>query len=427
MGVPPLAGVMSTALSPRSDTEPSVATDWSVIRERTSFLTSNVTSTSVPANSTLVTLPTSTPATRTGDPFARPATFGKRVFSDERCQKNPLAPVSVKMSAEAITIATIVNTPILSCDHASDLVLGISQLSSLNSQLSIKEVADVRGLRRAERVAAAFEDDEALAQHDELGLPLLLRRRRHDLHLAVRVAPRHVLRHEERVTQLMRDDDRAHVLEVAQLDHFLVDRGRGDRIETGGRFVIQHDARPEADGTGDRDAAALAPGERGGHLVDVLGEPDEAEHFFDALVDLGDRHVGFLVELVTDVLADGQRIEQRPFLEDHAKVVAHWHHLLLVQLIDALAVDPHHTRVGLQQAADDLQRRRFSRSARAQDDLGVALDHREAEVPQDHFLVERQLHVIEDDDRRAGFGENLLDCFEACFRIHQYSSAIMIC
>src|SRR5262245_58132476 len=252
---------MSTALSPSSDTEPSTATDWSVIPGRTSFLTSKVTSTSVPANSTSVTLPTSTPATRTGDPFASPATFGKRVFSEERCQKNPLAPVSVKMSTAAMTIATIVSTPIFSSDHASDLVLGICQLSTINSQLSTEEVADIRILRRAERVGVALEDDEAVAQHDELGLPLLLRRGRHDLHFTALVAPGHVLGHEERVAQLMRDDDRAHVLEVAQLDHLLVHGRRRNRIETGRGLVVEHDARPEADGTRDGHAAPLAAGQ----------------------------------------------------------------------------------------------------------------------------------------------------------------------
>ena len=81
IGVPLVDGVMSTALSPRSDTEPSEATEPLVIRWRIDLLTSIATSTCSPTkSSTLVTVPTSTPATRTGDPDLRPATLSKRVF-----------------------------------------------------------------------------------------------------------------------------------------------------------------------------------------------------------------------------------------------------------------------------------------------------------------------------------------------------------
>src|SRR5438132_11919838 len=116
---------MSTALSPSSDTEPSTAIDRSVILSRTLLLTSKVTSIRSPANSTPLTLPTCTPATRTGDPGARPATLEKRVFSEYRSQKNPRVPVRLKISTAAIVSATIVSTPILSSDHANERVLGI--------------------------------------------------------------------------------------------------------------------------------------------------------------------------------------------------------------------------------------------------------------------------------------------------------------
>ncbi len=72
---------MSTALEPSSDTEPRNAIDLSVMRSCTFLLTSKTTSTCSPANTMSLTLPTWTPATRTGDPAASPATFGKRVFS----------------------------------------------------------------------------------------------------------------------------------------------------------------------------------------------------------------------------------------------------------------------------------------------------------------------------------------------------------
>ena len=74
---------------------------------------------------------------------------------------------------------------------------------------------------------------------------------------------------------------------------------------------------------------------------------------------------------------------------------------LLAQLVDALAVHPDLAAVGLQQSEDDLEHHRLAGAAGAQDDLGVAAMQREADVLQDHLLVERQRHVVEDDDRRV--------------------------
>ena len=133
-------------------------------------------------------------------------------------------------------------------------------------------------------------------------------------------------------------------------------------------------------------------------------EADEPQHFLDPPIDLVERRIGLLVEPVADVLPDGQRVEQRPFLEHHADVGAHLHHLELAQLIDAFAVDPHLAAVSLQQSEQDLERQRLAGAAGAQDDLGVAAAQREADVLQNHLLVEGQRHVVEGDDRLVLFG-----------------------
>jgi hypothetical protein len=88
-----------------------------------------------------------------------------------------------------------------------------------------------------------------------------------------------VLGDEEGVAQLVRDQDRADPFEIAQLDDLLVDGQRGDRIEAGGRLVVEQDARLGRHRARDGDAAALSAGELRGHAIDELGEPDEAEHF----------------------------------------------------------------------------------------------------------------------------------------------------
>ena len=102
-------------------------------------------------------------------------------------------------------------------------------------------------------------------------------------------------------------------------------------------------------------------------------ESDEAEHFLDARIHLLVRPVQFLGQLVADVLADGQRVEERAFLEHHAEIGAHPHELLLAHLVHALAVDPDHALVRLQQAENQLQDGGLARAAGAQEDLRVSL------------------------------------------------------
>ena len=184
---------------------------------------------------------------------------------------------------------------------------------------------------------------------------------RDDPHVSVGAAHRHVRGDVERVAQLVRDDDRADVLQIAQLDDLLVDGRRGDRVETGGRLVVEQDPRLGGHRARDRDAAALAARELRRHPIDVLRQADEPEHLLDTPVDLVQRHVGLLVQLVADVLADGQRVEQRAFLEHHPEIGAHRIISRFGQLIDALAVHPDDAAVGAQETDDDLQDRRLPR------------------------------------------------------------------
>ena len=59
------------------------------------------------------------------------------------------------------------------------------------------------------------------------------------------------------------------------------------------------------------------------------------EDFLDALAHRVERLIGFLVQLVADILGDRQRVEQRAFLKDHADVGADFHHLLFGEVVDS--------------------------------------------------------------------------------------------
>ena len=119
------------------------------------------------------------------------------------------------------------------------------------------------------------------------------------------------------------------------------------------------------------------------------------------------RQPHLLGEPVADVLGDGQRIEQRALLEQHADVGAHGHELRLAQVIDPFPADADDPGIRLQEAEHQLEQDRLARAARAQHDQHRAARHREADVAQDLDVVERQRHMLELDRRRRPHGSGL--------------------
>ncbi len=89
--------------------------------------------------------------------------------------------------------------------------------------------------------------------------------------------------------------------------------------------------------------------------------------------------------------------------------------------VDLFAVDEDAPRIGLQQSENQPQNRRLARTARAEEDLRVPGLQREADVAQDDLVVERQPHLVEDDDRPAG-AEGLVEQRRTrwLFGRHQY-------
>ena len=73
------------------------------------------------------------------------------------------------------------------------------------------------------------------------------------------IANRFVCGHIHRVTNLVRHDNRGDLLQIAELDDFVVDRRRNDRIEPGRRIVKKHQRWFCGHRARDRDAATLSP------------------------------------------------------------------------------------------------------------------------------------------------------------------------
>ena len=204
---------------------------------------------------------------------------------------------------------------------------------------------------------------------------------------------------EERVAQLMGDDDRGDALEVAQLQDLFVHGHRRNRVEPGGRFVVEQDARLGRHRARDGDAAALSAGELGRHALDVLLQAHETEHLLHAPIRVVEGHVALLVQLVADVLFDGERVEERPFLKHHADIGTHVHELQLTHPVHALPVDEDRAAIGPQQSQYELQNRGLAGAAAAEDDLGVARQQLEAHVLEDDLVVEGQRDLVEHDGR----------------------------
>ena len=158
-------------------------------------------------------------------------------------------------------------------------------------------------------------------------------------------------------------------------------------------------------------------------------ETDEAQHLFDTGVGLVDRPIELLEELVADVLAHGERVEERALLKDHPEIGADRHQLVFVHAVDLFAVDEDPALIRLEQPENQAQDRRLSGAARAEEDLRVRGLQREADVAQDDLVVERQPDVVEDDDRPAG-PEGLVEQRRTVARVfarHQYISTISNC
>ena len=190
----------------------------------------------------------------------------------------------------------------------------------------------------------------------------------HDLQLAVG-AHGLVRRDVEGVPDLLGDDDRGHLLEVAQLDDLVVHRRRDDRIEAGGR------SRRTASGAASTPSRGRSPTRRrwppdrsdGMRSMKSPSPRNPSTSSTRARTSSGGMS-RLLVEAVADVLADGERIEQRVLLEHHADVGAHRSRSRSGIVVDALAVDEDRAGVRPQQAENQLEHHRLPRAARAQQD-----------------------------------------------------------
>ena len=181
----------------------------------------------------------------------------------------------------------------------------------------------------------------------------------------------------EGVLKAMRDQQGRGAVDVALLDDEFDDGGGGDGVEAAGGRVVEQQLGLVDEGAGDGDAPPHAAGEAGRKKGKGLFEADESERLADAGVDfvVGD---AFLDQLVGDVVADGEGIEERALLKDHAGAGAQGEELLLGHGGDFFAEELDASLVGAEQSVDELEQDAFAHAGGAEQNARLPGRHREA-------------------------------------------------
>src|SRR5262249_12301055 len=95
-----------------------------------------------------------------------------------------------------------------------------------------------------------------------------------------------------------------------------------------------------------------------------------------------------LAERIGDVLADGERVEERALLEEHRHLPAHRHERVLVERAERDAVDLDLARVRPQEGVHVLQEHALARAAPAEHDERLSREHVERQTAQHRLRAE---------------------------------------
>ena len=220
----------------------------------------------------------------------------------------------------------------------------------------------------------ALPDDLALVQHDDAVGDLA------------------------RARHVMGDRQRGRPQIAHPLDDQLVDHVAHDRVEAGCRLVEEDDLGLRRDGAGQSHALLHAAGQFGGEQVgDVGAQADLGQRVDGQPLGLGQLHAAALDQAERDVLPDGQGVEQRGPLEQHAELGQHPGAIGTAQMDGRLAIDQDLAAVWTQQAQDAFQQDGLAAAGAADDDDALALLDLQIDALQ-HLLAAEGLAQALDDD-----------------------------
>src|SRR5688572_28897102 len=201
----------------------------------------------------------------------------------------------------------------------------------------------------------------------------------------------------EKRVEVVGDNDEGDAQAFLEPQDQLVDPTRGGRIEAGGRFVEEEDARVEGERARQGRALHHAAGELGGKLEAGLGREARklelhrrdplALRLLDARVAAHRQH---------DVLRHRQRGKERPVMEEDADEAGH---LRVADRGHGLPVEQHLALVGPMQAGERAQQHRLARARAARDADDLARHDVEVDPVMHHVLAEAVHDAARREDR----------------------------
>ena len=260
----------------------------------------------------------------------------------------------------------------------------------------LQKLTDEAVLTLEKLVEGAIEDEAAFFEHEEGGIGVGVAGGERDHATPFGVVA--VIAEGEGVLQAMGDEQGGSCMNVALLDDELDDGGGGDGIEAAGGRVVEDQLGFVDEGAGDGHAPPHAAGKAGRIKVEGFFEADEAERLADAAVDLLVGHA-LLNQLVGDIVAYGEGIEERAFLEDHSGAGAQGEELLLGHAGDVFAEEHDAALLGAKQPDDQFEQHTFAHAGRPKQDARLRGRHRERNVLKHRRTVERDRDAAQGDDR----------------------------
>src|SRR5512135_920355 len=198
----------------------------------------------------------------------------------------------------------------------------------------------------------------------------------------------------------MADDEACEPVFLMGLRDKLVYRTRYDRVETGGRFVKQHDRRFRDQGTRQGDPPLHSSADLGGILGPHLPESHVFQRLDDASFDFIAAQAGFFSERKRDVFIDREGVEECPFLEDDAEPLAYPVKLFPADSGDIDTFNKDLSLIGPDDADEVLQQDAFTAPALA--DHGYQLPVQYTEVQSvEHPLFPEAFSQVDDFDHNV--------------------------
>src|SRR6185503_3146277 len=208
-----------------------------------------------------------------------------------------------------------------------------------------------------------------------------------------------IVGHLERFLHVVGDHDRGEPERLVQAADQLDDLVERNRIEPGEGLVVHEELRIGGDRARERHAPRHAARQVVRHHAVRPAQADRVQLHQHQAPHQRLGNVEILADRERDVLVYRQVAEQARGLEHHAHLQAQPVELVGTQLVDVLALDPDRALLGTQLAADQLEQRRFSGAAAAEDRDHFAARDAERKAAQNLQVAVGEMQVA-DLDRR---------------------------